>query len=80
MAAQIFRVLEGLEPHTCAARMLDWQVDLPLLAVRAENLVRGPDLQSCLLAGPALMITSRVPAVRLSPDYAGSLLAAAVTA
>jgi putative transposase len=50
------------------------------LAVRAENLVRGPDLQSCLLTRPAVMITSHVSAVRLSPNHAGGLLGAAVSA
>ena len=56
------------------------QDSLDLRTVRAENLVRGPDLQSCLLTRPALMITSHVPAVRFSPDHAGGLLAAAVSA
>jgi hypothetical protein len=45
----------------------------------AEKLVRGPDLQS-FLPRPAVMITSHGPAVRLSPDHAGGLLAAAVSA
>src|ERR1017187_3658366 len=51
-----------------------------LLAVRAENLVRGPDQQSCLLTRPAVTITGYVPAVRLSPDHAGGLLVAAIAA
>ena len=48
--------------------------------VRAENLVRGPDQQSCLLTRPAVMITGHVPAIRLSPDHAGGFLVAAVSA
>ena len=48
--------------------------------VRAENLVRGPDQQSCLLSRPAVMITRHVPGVRLSPDHAGGFLVAAVSA
>jgi putative transposase len=35
--------------------------------VRAENLVRGCDQQSCPLCRPAMMITGHVPAVRLPP-------------
>ena len=48
--------------------------------VGAENLVHGSDQQSCLLCRRAVMIAGHVPAVRLSPDHAGGLLAADVTA
>jgi hypothetical protein len=37
--------------------------------VRAENLVRGSDQQSCRPGRPAVMITDHVPAVRLPPDH-----------
>jgi hypothetical protein len=49
-------------------------------SVSAENLVHGSDQQSCPLCRPALMIAGHVPALRLSPDYAGGLLAADVPA
>src|ERR1019366_274217 len=49
-------------------------------AVRAENLIRGCDQQSCHPYRPAVMITDHVPAVRLPPDYADGIVAAAVPA
>jgi hypothetical protein len=48
--------------------------------VRAENLVRSCDQQSCPPSRPAVMITGHVPAVRLPPDHAVGLMAAAVPA
>jgi hypothetical protein len=45
--------------------------------VRAENLIPGCDQQSC---HPAVMITDHVPTVRLPPDYADGIVAAAVPA
>jgi hypothetical protein len=48
--------------------------------VRAENLVRCCDQQSCPLCRPAMMITGHVPAVRLPPDHADGLMAAAISA
>src|SRR3984885_11588700 len=48
--------------------------------VRAENLVRGCDQQGCRPCRPVVMITGHVPAVRLPPDYADDLMAAAVPA
>src|SRR5271166_6307094 len=48
--------------------------------VRAENLVRGCDQQSCLPRRPAVMITGHVPAVRLPPDHRDGLRSAAVPA
>jgi hypothetical protein len=57
-----------------------WWLASARTGVRAENLVRGPDQQSCLLTRAAVMITGHVPAVRLSPDHAGGLLAVAVSA
>jgi hypothetical protein len=48
--------------------------------VGAENLVHGSDQQSCSLCRPAVMIAGHVPAIRLSPDHAGGLLAADVSA
>ena len=45
-----------------------------------DSVTASSNLQSCLLACPALMITSHVLAVRLSPDHATGLLAAAVSA
>jgi hypothetical protein len=46
--------------------------------VRAENLVRGSGQQGCSPGRPAVMITDRVPAVRIPPDYAGRRGVAAV--
>jgi hypothetical protein len=48
--------------------------------VRAENLIRGCDQQSCSPYRPAVMITDHVPTVRLPPDYADGIVAAAVPA
>ena len=48
--------------------------------VRAENLVRRCDQQSCPSGRPAMMITGHVPAVRLPPDHATDLMAAAISA
>jgi hypothetical protein len=48
--------------------------------VGAENLVHGSDLQGCSLCRLALMIGGHVPALRLSPHYAGGILAANVKA
>ena len=48
--------------------------------VRADNPVRGSDQQSCASLRLAVMITDHVPAVRLPPDHAGRLVAAAVPA
>jgi hypothetical protein len=48
--------------------------------VGAENLVHGSDRQSCSLCRLALMIAGHVPAIRLSPDHAGGLVAADVRA
>ena len=48
--------------------------------VRAENLVRSCDLQSCSACRLAVMITGHVPAVRIPPDHADGLVAAAVSA
>src|ERR1035438_7741019 len=45
--------------------------------VRAENLVRSCDQRSCPHYRPAMMITGHVPAVRLPPDHAADLVAAA---
>src|ERR1035438_8811182 len=50
------------------------------LPVRAENLVHGSDQQSCPASRPAVMIAGHVPAVRLPPDQARGLMAAAVPA
>jgi hypothetical protein len=50
------------------------------LVVRAENPVHGSDQQSCASRRPAVMITDHVPAVRLPPDHADGLMAAAVPA
>jgi hypothetical protein len=41
-----------------------------MLLVRAENLIRGCDQQSCPPYRLAVMITDHVPAVRLPPDSA----------
>ena len=46
--------------------------------VRAENLIRGCEQQSCHASDPAVMITVHVPAVRAPPDHATSGVAAAV--
>ena len=51
-----------------------------LATVRAENLIRGCDQQRCPPCRPAVMITGHVPAVRLPPDHADDLMAAAVPA
>jgi hypothetical protein len=51
-----------------------------LIPVRAENLVRSSDQQSCSPSRAAVVITDHVPAVRLPPDHAGGLMAAAVPA
>jgi site-specific recombinase XerD len=48
--------------------------------VRAENPVRGADQQGCSHSRPAVIITDHVPAVRLPPDHADGLMAAAVPA
>jgi hypothetical protein len=48
--------------------------------VRAENLVGRCDQQSCPSGRPAMMITGHVPAVRLPPDHATDLMAAAISA
>jgi len=48
--------------------------------VRAENLLRGCDLQGCSTGRLAVMITDHVHAVRLPPDRARVLMAAAVSA
>ena len=48
--------------------------------VRAENLIRGCDLQGCSPGRLAMMIIDHVPAVRLPPDHARVLMAAAVSA
>ena len=48
--------------------------------VRAENPVHRCDQQSWVSRRPAVMITDHVPAVRLPPDHAGGLMAAAVAA
>jgi hypothetical protein len=48
--------------------------------VRAENLVHSCDQQSCSRCRPVVMITDHVPAVRLPPDHAHVLMAAAVPA
>ena len=48
--------------------------------VRAENVIRGCDQQRCPPCHPAVMITAHVPAVRLPPDHADDLMAAAVPA
>jgi hypothetical protein len=48
--------------------------------VRAENLVRNCDQQSCPSGRPAMMITDHVPAVRLPPDHVTDLMAAAISA
>ena len=53
---------------------------LRLAGVRAENLIRGCDQQRCPRCRPAVMITGHVPAVRLPPDHADDLMAAAVPA
>ena len=45
--------------------------------VRAENLVRSCDLQSCPSWCLAMMIIGHVPAVHVPPDHAASRLAAA---
>ncbi len=50
------------------------------VTVRAENPVHGSYQQSCHPSRPAVMITGQVPAVRLPPDHAGGLMAAAVPA
>jgi|SRR6266568_1264182 len=52
----------------------------PAGAVRAENLIRGCDQQRCPRWRPAVMITAHLPAVRLPPDHADGLMAAAVPA
>jgi putative transposase len=39
--------------------------------VRAENLVHYSDQQGCSFGRPAVMIADHVPALRVSPDYAG---------
>jgi deazaflavin-dependent oxidoreductase (nitroreductase family) len=49
-------------------------------SVRAENLIRSSDQQSCPPCRPAVMITGHVPAIRLPPDHADDLLATAVPA
>ena len=46
--------------------------------VRAENPIHGSDQQSCPPGAPPVMITGHVPAVRLPPDHADDLVAAAV--
>jgi hypothetical protein len=48
--------------------------------VRAEKPVQGSDQQSCHPGRLTVMITGHVPAVRLPPDHADGLLAAAVPA
>jgi hypothetical protein len=48
--------------------------------VRDENLIRGCDQQRCSPSRPAVMITAHVPAVRLPPDHADDVMAAAVPA
>ncbi len=48
--------------------------------VRAENPVHGSEQQSCAARRPAVVITDHVAAVRLRPDHAGGLMAAAVAA
>jgi len=48
--------------------------------VGAENLVHGPDQQSCSVCLPAVMVAGHVPAIRLSPDHACGFLAAVVSA
>jgi hypothetical protein len=48
--------------------------------VRAENLIRGCEQQSCGVGDPAVMITDHVPAVCVPPDHAASDVAAAVPA
>jgi hypothetical protein len=52
----------------------------PTGLVGAENLVYDPDQQSCSLCLPAVVIAGHLPAIRLSPDHACGLLAAAVSA
>src|SRR6266480_2519105 len=51
-----------------------------IITVRAEDRVRGFDQQSCSPSHPAVRIADHVPAVRLPPDHAGGLMAAAVAA
>jgi deazaflavin-dependent oxidoreductase (nitroreductase family) len=70
---------------TCRMRLGGEQLTLgaPALvpaAVRAENLVRRCDQQSCSRCRPVVMITDHVPAVRLPLDHARILMAAAVAA
>ena len=45
--------------------------------VRAENLVRSSDQQSCSPCRPAVMIIDHVPAVHVPTDHAASCVAAA---
>ena len=51
-----------------------------LLVVRAENLIRGCEQQSCDADGPAVMITGHVLAVRFPLGHAGDHVATAVPA
>jgi hypothetical protein len=48
----------------CAAR--SYSLMRPPRTVRAENLIRGSDQQSCSRCRPAVMITGHVPAIRSS--------------
>jgi hypothetical protein len=70
---------EGPCPRSVPAAMArtSW---VDVVAVRAENLVRGSGQQGCSSGRPAVMITDHVPAVRVPPDYAGRRGVAAVTA
>jgi hypothetical protein len=45
--------------------------------VRAENLVRSSDQQSCSPCRPAVMIIDHVPTVHVPTDHAASCVAAA---
>ena len=64
----------------CIQDDLDVRPAALTVAVRAENLIRGCDQQRCPPCSPAVMITGHVPAVRLPPDHADDLMAAAVPA
>jgi len=48
-----------------------------LRVVRAENLVRSSDQQSCSPCRPAMMIIGHVPVVHVPPDHAANGVAAA---
>ena len=63
-----------LDPQTLEPHKDQWA------HARAENLIRGCDQQRCSPCRPAVMITGHVPAVRLPPDHADDLMAAAVPA